>query len=110
DDALGGGLVDALDGGAQRGVLVLGAGGGDRVLGARAQLGFHGLVAFAVNDVLLVALDLALDIGHGVLVRCAACRRRAEQGYQSSSAVLFTAVRLRPGGSLSGPWPLPRRP
>lgn len=55
DDALGRGLVDALDSGTQ---FV----GSLSVLGARLDLRAHRLVAQAALLVLSVALDLALDV------------------------------------------------
>ena len=56
-----------LDGEAQAlvGVVGAGLGGGHRRLGTRLELGAHGLVALAAHEVLLVALDLALDVRHG---------------------------------------------
>jgi small subunit ribosomal protein S20 len=67
DHALRGGPVQPLDGQAQRLGLVLGPrlGGRDRVFHAGLQLGAHGLVAHPATLVLKVALDLALDVGHG---------------------------------------------
>jgi hypothetical protein len=67
DDTLGGRHVDALD---RRpnllvGVLGPGLGGGGRTARPRLQLGAHGLVAVVAHLVLTVALDLALDVGHG---------------------------------------------
>ena len=48
------------------GVVGAGLGGGDGVLHPGLQLGAHGLVALVTSGVLLVALDLALDVRHGV--------------------------------------------
>ena len=47
------------------GVVGPGLGGGDGRLRAGLQLAAHGLVALGALDVLPVALDLALDVGHG---------------------------------------------
>src|SRR5215203_2801567 len=67
DDALRHGRVDALERALQAiaGIVGAGLGGGDRCLRARLQLGAHRLVPLAADLVLLVALDLALDVGHG---------------------------------------------
>src|SRR5262249_34905961 len=67
DDTLGGRLVDPLHGQARRFGGPVGAllGGGDGGLDARLDLRPHRLVAEAAALVLAVALDLALDVGHG---------------------------------------------
>ena len=78
NDALGGGHVDALDGGSQNRLFVLGSYGRNGVLGARAQFGLDGLVALAVDHVLLVALNLTLNIRHeNPRYQCAETVRRA---------------------------------
>src|SRR5207302_11089667 len=62
------GLVDEARGGAKRGgrgVRVAAVGGRDDPLGRRLQAGTYGLVAHPGRLVLLVALDLGLDVGHG---------------------------------------------
>ena len=68
DDALVGGLVDPLHGdtGRHLGVFGTGLGGDERPLDPGTQLGTHGLVGKATLLVLAVALDLALNVGHGV--------------------------------------------
>jgi hypothetical protein len=75
DHALRRGGVDALDRRVQLGVDVIGTGLGG--LGRRSdaglQLGPDGLVALVALVVLLVALDLALDVGDG---RTCSWRRR----------------------------------
>src|SRR5690606_26829183 len=67
DHALGGCLVDALLGGAGESLGVLGAllGAGEGGLGAGLELAAYRLVALGALDRLAVALDLALDVGHG---------------------------------------------
>ena len=50
------------------GVLGAGLGGRDGAAYAGLQLGADRLVALAALLVLAVALDLALDVGHGVLL------------------------------------------
>src|SRR5262249_5780789 len=69
DDALGGGHVEALDRHAQAGIGVVRAalGGVDGGAGAGLELGADGLVPLVAHEVLLVALDLALDVRHGRL-------------------------------------------
>ncbi len=66
NDALGGGLVEPLDGGFGRigSLLVALLGGGDRSLHPRLELGAHGLVAGVTLLVLTIPFDLALDVGH----------------------------------------------
>src|SRR5829696_3335839 len=64
DHALGGRLVEPLDGLAQLGVAVVGPGRRHGGLRAGLELGAHGLVALVAHLVLTVALDLALDVGH----------------------------------------------
>ena len=68
DHALRGGLVDAHDrqAGQLLDVLLALLRGGGHGLGAGLELGANGLVAHAALLVLLVALDLALDVRHGV--------------------------------------------
>jgi len=65
DDTLGHGHVDALDGGADVVVALIGTDRGVGGLDARPQLGLHGLVALVALQVRDVALLLALDVGHG---------------------------------------------
>src|SRR5690606_34282941 len=79
DDALGRGLVDALDGDPEAllDVVGTGLGGLDGPLGPGLDLGAHGPVALTTTEVLPVPLDLALDVRHGAALSLDSCERNS---------------------------------
>src|SRR5262249_35637540 len=102
DDALGRGAVDALQRGPEAGVGVVGPGlgRGDGGPGAGLQLGAGGLVALVTDEVLPVALDLALDVGHGLH-----CSLRANSRARLAARSLECHLQGASGAPLRSPGP-----